>query len=173
MFPPNSCLIVNQAQCDLIEPGNIEGDLGILIISGTWEAGAGCGLEAGVEVWWLCCWDVRNDISWVQREGLGVMSMQTYQLGSGRAGTHRKLWAPPQIRSLHHQQRGDPPGAFRNAEAQASMAVSAALQFLLWLKDNFSGFKIHVLPGHDRTQGAGDGISILPTAMTKENRSGA
>lgn len=50
MFPPNSCLIVNQAQCDLIEPRNIEGDLEIVIISGTWEAGVGCGLEAGVEV---------------------------------------------------------------------------------------------------------------------------
>jgi len=91
MFPPNSCLIVNQAQCDLIEPRNIEGDLGIVIISGTWEAGVGCGLEAGVEVWWPCCWDVRNDISWLQREGLGVMSMQIYWLGSGLAGTHPKV----------------------------------------------------------------------------------
>lgn len=50
MFPPNACLIVNQALCVLIEPQNIEGDLRIVIISGTWEAGVGCGLEAEVEV---------------------------------------------------------------------------------------------------------------------------
>lgn len=63
----------------------------------------------------------------------------------------RVVYAPAAQRSL---------GGFQKCRLSGQDAVLASVVFPSWLKDIFSAFELHVLPGCYRSQGADDGVCV-------------